>query len=172
MGVVSVKSAAMTNATATPKVLNSANLVGGNLRESQASVTITSGDSTGSIYYLFPIKSSDRLSELKVYSPDIGTTTAGDVGLYRTADEGGAVVDVDAICSALSLKDGALNGTDITFEATSGLGGLANAEKRVWECISGLTVDPHLTYIVALTLTGDADAGGAVLFRMRYVAGE
>lgn len=172
MGVVALKSSAITNATATPRVLNSANLEHGNLRESQGFAVITSGDSTGSTYRLFRVKSSDRLSAMRVYSPDIGTTTAGDLGLYRTNDEGGAVVDVDAFCSALSLKDGALNGADITFEATSGVGGIANAEKRIWECISGLTKDPHLEYDVVLTLTGDADASGTALFRMQYVSGE
>lgn len=171
MAVVALKSTAITNATATPAVPNSANVVAGNIRESQGFAVIASGDSVGSTYRLFRIRSADRLSMLRVYSPDIGTTTAGDVGLYRTNADGGAVVDVDAIASALSLSGGALNGVDITFEATAAVGSIANAESKVWQAL-GLTADPHLEYDVVLTLTGAADAAGNALFRMQYVSGE
>lgn len=171
MAVVTTKSTAMTNFTATPKVPNSANVVNGNLRESQGFAVIANGDSVASKYPLFPVRSSDRVSQILCYAPDIGTTTAGDLGLYRLDDEGGAVVDVDFFASALSLNGGALNGSDITFEAAAAGGLIANAEKRVWEAL-GLSADPHLTYQVVLTLTGAADAGGTALFRMRFVSGE
>jgi hypothetical protein len=169
MAVVSVKSTAMTNATATPVVANSANLVNGNVRASQGFAVITSGDNTGSKYSLFRIRSSDRVDYIRVYSPDIGTTTAGNLGLYDSAT--GAVVDADFFASALSLSGGALNGVDITFEAASAGGSIANAEKRVWEAL-GLTSDPSKEYDVVLTLTADADATGTALFRMQFVSGE
>lgn len=171
MAVVTTKSTAMTNFTATPKVPNSANVVNGNLRESQGFAVIANGDSVASKYPLFPLRSSDRVSQILVYSPDIGTTTAGDLGLYRLDDDGGAVVDVDFFASALSLNGGALNGSDITFEAAAAGGLIANGEKRVWEAL-GLTSDPNLVYQVVLTLTGAADAAGTALFRMRFVSGE
>lgn len=171
MAVVTTKSTAMTNFTATPKVPVSANLMNGNLRESQGFAVIANGDSVGSKYPLFTIRSSDRVSQILMYAPDIGTTTAGDLGLYRLDDEGGAVVDVDFFCSAQALNAGPYNGTDITFEAAAAGGLIANAEKRVWEAL-GLTADPHLNYQVVLTLTGAADAAGTALFRMRFVSGE
>lgn len=171
MAVVTTKSTAMTSWTASPKVPVSANLVNGNLRESQGFAVIANGDSATSKYPLFPIRSSDRVSQILVYSPDIGTTTAGDLGLYKNDDEGGAVVDVDFFASALSLSGGALNGTDITFEAAAAGGLITNGEKRVWEML-GLSADPHLVYQVVLTLTGAADAAGTALFRMRFVSGE
>jgi hypothetical protein len=172
MAVVTVKSAAMTSLTASPKVPVSAGLINGNLRRSQAIVAITSGDSVASRYQLFPIRSSDFLPDfIRVYSPDIGTTTAGDLGLYRTADDGGAVVDADFFASAVSLSGGALNGSDITFEAAAAGGLITNGEKRIWEAL-GLTADPHLLYVVELTLTGAADASGSVLFRMQFASGE
>lgn len=171
MAVVTLKSTAITNATATPAVPNSANLVAGNLRESQGFAVIANGDSATSTYRLFRIRSADRVSLIRVYAPDIGTTTAGDLGLYRMNADGGAVVDADFFASALVLNGGALNGSDITFEAAAAGGLIANAEKRVWEAL-GLTADPHLEYDVALTLTGAADAAGTVLVRMQYVSGE
>lgn len=172
MAVVALKSTAITNATASPMVPNSANVANGNLRESQGFAVITSGDSVGSTYRLFRVRSSERLSLIRVYSPDIGTTTAGDLGLYDKNDvNAGAVVDVDFFASALSLNGGALNGVDITFEAAAAGGSIANAEKRVWEAL-GLTSDPHKEYDVALTLTGAADATGTALFRAQFVTGE
>jgi hypothetical protein len=153
-------------------VPNSANIQNGNLRESQGFAGIVSADSIGSTYRLFRIRSSDRVSYIRVYSPDIGTTTAGDLGLYDKNDvNGGAVVDADFFASALSLNGGALNGVDLTFEAAAAGGLIANAEKRVWECL-GLSADPFKEYDVTLTLTGAADASGTALFRMQFVSGE
>jgi hypothetical protein len=169
MAVVNLKSTAITNATATPRVPVSVGLAHGNVRRDQGFAVITSGDSIASIYRLVRVRSSDYLDQFLVYSPDIGTTTAGDVGLYRTNDDGGAVVDVDFFASALSLSGGALNGVDISFESGAAGGLITNAEKRVWECL-GLTADPGITYDVALTLTGAADASGTALFRLYTVA--
>lgn len=172
MAVVALKSTAITNATANPRVLNSANLEHGNLRTSQGFAVITSGDSVGSTYRLMRIRSADRVDLIRAYSPDIGTTTAADLGLYDKDDvNSGAVVDADFFGSAVPLSAGAQNGTDITFEAAAAGGLIANAEKRVWEAL-GLTADPHKEYVVTLTLTGAADATGTVLIRMQYVSGE
>lgn len=171
MAVEAKKSTVITNATATPATLNSANLQNGNMRRAVAFANIVSADSVASTYRLFRIRSSDVIDMFSVYSPDIGTTTAGDIGLYRTNGDGGAVVDVDFIASALSLNGGALNGSDLRFEAAAAGGLIANAEKRVWECL-GLTSDPGIEYDVVLTLTGAADASGVALFRMTYVSGE
>lgn len=171
MAVEARKSTAITNATATPPVINSANIEKGNLRESQGFANIVNADSIGSTYRLARIRSSDRMSQILLYAPDIGTTTAGDLGLYRTNADGGAVVDVDFFASAISLNGGALNGSDVTFEAGAAGGLITNGEKRIWECL-GLTADPYLEYDITLTLTGAADASGTALFRFRFVSGE
>lgn len=171
MAVVNLKSTAITNATATPPVPNSANIERGNLRASQGFAVITSSDSVGSTYRLGRIRSSDRMNQILLYAPDIGTTTAGDLGLYRTNPDGGAVVDVDFFASAQALNAGPYNGVDITFEAAAAGGSIANAEKRVWEAL-GLSADPMLEYDIVLTLTGAADATGTALFRWTVVSGE
>lgn len=172
MAVETRKSTAITNATATPVVLNGGFLVNGNVRASQGFANIVSADSIASTYRLFRVRSGDRLDYLRVYAPDIGTTTAGDVGLYDVNGvNGGAVVDVDFFASALSLNGGALNGVDITFEAAAAGGLITNGEKRIWEAL-GLASDPSKEYDVVLTLTGAADASGVALFRALIVSGE
>ena len=159
MAVVAVKSTLVTNADALPAVLNNPRVDGGFERIEVATVAITSGDTTASTYRMFRVPSNAVMTDLRIYSPDIGTTTIADIGLYRTAKDGGAVQDADFFASAVSLKDGALNGTDVLHEAA--VFTIANSGKELWDAL-GLTSDPSVFYDVALTLTGDADATGTV----------
>jgi hypothetical protein len=167
MAVVAVKSTLITNADALPAVLNSPRVDGGFERIEVATAAITSGDNTGSTYRMFRVPSNAVVTDLRIYSPDIGTTTISDIGLYRTAKDGGAVVDADFFASALSLKDGALNGTDVLHE--SAVFSIANSGKELWDAL-GLTSDPSVFYDVAFTLTADADATATVKLIGRYAA--
>ena len=167
MAVVAVKSTLITNADATPVVLNSPRVDGGFERIEVATAAITSGDSIASTYRMFRVPSNAVMTDLRIYSPDIGTTTISDIGLYRTAKDGGAVQDADFFASALSLKDGALNGTDVLHEAA--VFTIDNSGKELWEAL-GLTSDPSVFYDVALTLTAAADATGTVKLIGRYTA--
>lgn len=165
MAVVAVKSTLITNADATPAVLNSPRVDGAFERVKVATVAITSGDNTGSVYRMFRVPSNAVVTDLRIYSPDIGTTTISDIGLY--AADGGAVADADFFASALSLKDGALNGVDVLHEAA--VFTIANSGKELWDAL-GLTSDPSVFYDVALTLTADADATATVKLIGRYTA--
>jgi hypothetical protein len=165
MAVVAVKSTLITNADATPVVFNSPRVDGGPERVAVSTADITSGDSIASTYRMFRVPSNAVMTDLKIYSPDIGTTTIADIGLY--AADGGAVVDADFFASALSLKDGALNGTDVLHEAA--VFTIANSGKELWSALA-LTSDPGVFYDVTLTLTAAADATGTVKLLGRYTA--
>ena len=167
MAVVAVKSTLVTNADATPAVLNNPRVDGGYERIEVSTVAITSGDTTASTYRMFRVPSNAVMTDLRIYAPDIGTTTAADIGLYRTAKDGGAVQDADFFASAVSLNGGAINGTDVLHEAA--VFTIANSGKELWEALA-LTSDPSVFYDVALTLTGDADAAGTVKLIGRYAA--
>ena len=167
MAVVAVKSTLITNADALPAVLNSPRVDGGFERIEVATAAITDTDSIGSTYRMFRVPSNAVMTDLRIYSPDIGTTTISDIGLYRTAKDGGAVVDADFFASALSLKDGAINGTDVLHE--SAVFSIANSGKELWDAL-GLTADPSVFYDVAFTLTADADATATVKLIGRYAA--
>ena len=149
MAVVAVKSTLITNADATPVVLNSPRVDGGFEHIEVATAAITSGDSIDSTYRMFRVPSNAVMTDLRIYSPDIGTTTISDIGLYRTA------------------KDGALNGTDVLHE--SAVFSIANSGKELWDAL-GLTSDPSVFYDVAFTLTAAADATGTVKLIGRYTA--
>jgi hypothetical protein len=173
MAVVTVYSSALTNAKATPRVQNSAGLEHGRLHRAQGFAVITSGDSVGSIYAICRVRSSDWMDRIRLDCPDIGTTTAADIGLYDIASDGtvGTVVDQDYFASAVVLNAGALSNSDVTFEAGAAGGLITNAEKRVWEVLA-TTTDPHKEYYVCMTLTGAADATGTALVRLYMCNGD
>jgi hypothetical protein len=170
MAVVALKSTAVTNANATPRVQNSVGLEGGSLvRAVNGFATLANGDSIGSTYRFGKIRSDDFVDRVRMISADVGTTGAGDLGLYDllTNSNGGTVVDVDFFGSAIVLSGGAID-SDVTFESAAAGGLYTNAEKRVWEAL-GLATDPGKEYDVAMTLTTATDATGTVLVRVYCV---
>lgn len=162
MAVVNVKSTYITNAD--NKALSNPAISGDVVEESMGVAAAASGDSIGSTYRLTRVRSGDRVSQVLLSTTAI-TTCAGDVGLYRTAADGGAVVDADLFGSAVSLAS-ALSNSDVTTE--SGVITVANLEKRVWELL-GLTADPFLEYDLAITLTAAAGSDGTVAVKYRYI---
>jgi hypothetical protein len=160
MAVVFPKSTQITGRDSTPRVPIDGRVQGGMLHHGRGVIAFANGDSIASIARMFSIPSNAIPKSIQITCPDIGTTTAADVGLYRTTQDGGAVVDADFFASAVSLSGGALNKVDVTFE--SGVITLANTEKPIWQLL-GLTSDPQVMYDVCLTLTAAADAAGGVL---------
>lgn len=170
MAVVQVNSTTVANANAFPRIQNPRGLADGEVvRAINDQVAVANGDSVGSVYRFGKIRSSDFTDRVRLISADIGTTTAGDLGLYDllTASNGGAVVDADYFASAVSLSGGAID-SDVTYESGAAGGIYTNGNKRVWEAL-GLTADPGKEYDVALTLTGAADAAGTVRLQLYVV---
>ena len=165
MGVVNVKSGVITNRDASPSVLNNGAASGGVLRSAVGTVEVTSGDSIASIYRLCSVPSNARVSSVKIYSDDLGTTTLADIGLYRTTADGSAVVDADFFGSAVSLKDGVLAGSDVTHE--SGAFDAAEAEQMIWQA-NGASSDPMVQYDVCATLTAACDGTGTLTVKIDY----
>jgi hypothetical protein len=166
MAVVALKSTAITNAAAQPRVLNSANIEKGNLRESVGTIAAANGDSIGSVYRFARVRSSDRVSAVKLYC-DAVTSGAMDVGLYLA--DGGAVVDADFFASAQSIASAILTGTEIQHE--SGVYGIEDIELPLWVGL-GLSADPMVSYDIAGTLTAATTAAGDVSLKVQLTSGE
>lgn len=164
MGVVTTKSAAITNRDSTPSVLNNSAITQARLNKSVGVAAIANGDSSTSKYIFFQVPSNAIPSSFCVSAPDIGTTTVGKFGLYKTTADGGAAVDDDFFKSGVSLKDGAITKSEII---NGNVITVANMEKRIWEHLA-LSSDPCIFYDVVLTLTADADAAGSVAVEMFY----
>lgn len=169
MAVVNVISTAITNAQATPRVPNNPYIGGAEIKEDCGFCALASGDDIASTYRFARVRSNARVSQVLVSNTAV-TTCAADVGLYRTAADGGAVVDADFFASALSLATAA-SGTDCTSEAGgsgSSMGNLTKAEMPIWQVL-GLTADPNIEYEVAFTLTAAAGSAGTVFGKVRFV---
>lgn len=158
------KSTTITNLDAAQVVRAKAFANGGVLKEWIETIETVNGDSIGSTYRFFRVPSSLRVSELLVDADDIGTTTAADIGLYKTAADGGAVVSAAFFASALVLNAGAIANSQAAHESATV--DLPNYGKRLWEQL-GLTADPQIYYDVVATLTGAADAAGTITLRLR-----
>lgn len=163
--VVTVKGTLVTNRDATPVVISNRALQGAEVKHCRAVFSIANGDSIASKYLHFQIPSNAIPISVRQTAPDIGTTTAADVGLYRTTADGGAVVDADFFKAATVLNAGAISKSEIV---NGNVITLANGEKRVWELL-GLATDPGIQYDVISTLTGAADAAGVGLIELDYV---
>lgn len=157
MAVEAIKSTIITNADALPSVINSAQIANGRVRHMRGKAAVDAAASIGSTYRLFRVKSNDLVHQLLLHCTAI-TSAAADIGLYRTAADGGAVVDADLFASAQSLAS-ALVGTDVTRE--SGVITVPNVEKPLWELLS-LSADPQVDYDVVVTLTAAATAAGTL----------
>ena len=167
MAVVNTKSIPITNADAKPRLPNVAVTDGGIVQENVGTIEAVSGDSINSTYRMLRISSSTRVTELLLYCDAI-TNCSADIGLYRTADDGGAVVDADFFASEQQLGMASVVGLNVLYEAVAGPADVANIEKRIWQML-GLSADPGIQYDVVLTLTTAAAATGTVSLKCRYV---
>ncbi len=154
MAVVNVKSAGVTNQDANVAINPFIN--GGGVKSGVGQLAATSGDSIGSTYRLLRIQSNARMVDLKLFNGAI-TTCAGDIGLYRTAGDGGAVVSVAFFSAAKSLAS-ALTNTSVIGD---NLITPAKREQRLWQVL-GLTADPAIYYDVVVTLTAAAGSAGTL----------
>lgn len=160
MAVVAVKSAQITAADAGQLV--NASTAGAWAESFVGIAAVANGDSIGSTYRLARVPSNARMADLAVFCTAI-TTCAGDVGLYQTAANGGAVVDADFFTAAQSLATASAGINVLGGNALAP----ANREKRIWEAL-GLTTDPLRNYDVAVTLTAAAGSAGTVGVEGKY----
>lgn len=164
MAVVTTKSSTISGRDATPLVLANSAISRAATKRSLGVVAAVSGDSVGSKYQFESIPSNAVIQSVQLSSPDIGTTTAMDLGLYRTTRDGGAVVDADFFKAAIVLNAGA------TVKAEEMFGNVitvANMEQRLWQLL-GLAIDPEVMYDVVGTLTGAADGSASIAVEVYY----
>lgn len=165
MAVVAVKSQAITDQDA--GVAANSFVANGGVRSSVGNTALNgvlNGDSIGSTYRLVRVPSNARITDLSLFTTAI-TSGAADVGLYRTAGDGGAVVDADFFIAAQSIAT-ASPGLNV-------LGGNimapANRNKRLWELVPGsLTSDPGIYYDIVLTLTAATTAAGTLGVEVKW----
>lgn len=164
--MANLTSTLISNGVASPRVLNSPNKgAPGEVNNTYAAVSLTTSEDTGNVIRYVQVPSNARMTSLRLFSEALGGSTAGDIGLYRTAADGGAVVDADFFGSGVSLVS-KVAGVEQLYE--SAVNDVADIGKPLWEAL-GLTSDPGVIYDVAITLTADVTTPGATGLMVEFV---
>lgn len=99
MAVNAYKTNAITNLDSTPILRANPWVHGGNAKQFAGTIEAVNGDSIGSTYRFFRVGSWMRPVQFTLFCDAI-TSAAADLGLYRTAADGGAVVSQALFASA------------------------------------------------------------------------
>ena len=158
--MASRKSAQITNRDSTPSVLNNSNsgAFGSGVSFTGVVQAVATTDVSGDVYRLFQVPTNIRVSHVFTFTTGLGGSAGGDVGVYRTTADGGAVVDADFFASAQSLVN-AQGNSDVTNES-----GNFNATKReqpLWQAL-GLSSDPGGYFDICITLTATVGTSNPV----------
>lgn len=169
MAVANTKSNIVTNADAKDGTKTAALVTHGRLREQAATVEAASADDAGSVYRLFRVHTSWRISELKIGHDALTNMTTADLGVYDVAENGGAVIDVDQFGSAIDMSAASSGLVDRSYEAANA--DISKIEQALWERL-GLSTDPKKFVDIAVTATtNDPSAAGTIAGLCRYVDG-
>ena len=165
MALVTIKSGVITSRDAVPKLLSGA--AAGTQQEMMVgTLEATAADSSLSKYIFGSIPSNALVSNVLLWSDDLGTTGTVDFGIYETVANGGLAVDADFFQAAVNVNSAALNASNITHGNAAGFG-LEDAEKPLWQAL-GLTTDPGKNYDVVGTVAQPVDTGGTLTLKVQY----
>lgn len=169
MAVVNLKSTVITNADASIQALNKKGLSGGIVKCARGTIETGAADDIASVYRFARLPSHARIVMIQLWSDDINTSGTADFGLYKTAANGGAVVDADAFGAAVVLDSGAIAGTMIHHQ--SAVYGVEDIESQLWQ-IAAATVDPQIQYDICATLTEATNGIGTISVLVFYCDGD
>jgi hypothetical protein len=157
----------LTNTAATPRVINNRIVSTAVVKEAIGLVTPAADDSATSIHRYFRVKSNCRMTALRLTCAIASSAGAVDIGLYRTAEDGGAEVDKDFFASAQSLSAAALSDADVMNESTTYT--LAKQMQPLWQAV-GLSADPQCDFDVCTTISTTFNGGPtSMLLKGRFV---
>lgn len=163
MAVVNTKSNIITNADATPMVRSQRALCGAPVLTAVATLETAAADDDGSVYRFVRLPSNAVLHSIGIYNDAITSGTDYDLGLYRTAADGGAVVDKDIFVDGASMATARVTALDGLFHTND----IANIEKKLYELVP-LTTDPQINYDLCLTANTVGSAAGTLTIKVLY----
>ena len=171
MAEANTKSTAITNNDATPRVQNDRRIDGGVVREKVGTVEIAAADDASSVYRMVRLHTSWRLSELLRFNDAITSGTDFDVGFYDTAENGGAVININALADAISLASAATTSPVRDMYETGGDIGVEDIEQLIWQ-MCGLSSDPNKFVDLCYTGVTPGSGAGTLSVIARYVSGQ
>jgi len=144
-------------------------VAGGNLKIGSGVCAVAAADDDTSVFRFVRLPSNCRVISVNIFNDAITGGTRYDVGVYRTARDGGAVVSVALFGSAIDLSaaHAATGPLNVTYEATAT--DISKREKRLWELL-GLATDPGYDVDVCLTANTVGTAAGNIAIDVTWVA--
>ncbi len=158
--MANVNSTWISNAVATPVVLTNSNKSAGRLMNAKSVATVSATQAANDTIRLVRVPSNARIDAVLLTTGD--ATTAGNIniGVWQTAENGGAVVDADLFASALALTGGPFTRSDQTWE--SGEYTYAESCLPLWEVL-GLSADPGREYDIVAQVSTTGDGMGTTM---------
>jgi len=127
--------------------------------------TITNGNSSTSIYRLAEIPSNYIPVGGEITCDAITGIDDADLGLYETAEHGGAVIDVDALVDGGNLSSALAPGSGLSpISAVT----IANQNAALYTLASDVSGERQ-AYVLALTINKNASATGSFIVRLNLV---
>jgi hypothetical protein len=159
---LTLKSTAITNREATPRVLNSpgAGAAGITRQVWGYLASVTASLSATSVIRLVEVPSNAIVTSVRVSS---GAQTAGkfDIGVYRNNSDGGAAVDQDFFTTDLDCASAVID-QECVMKATS-VNTIAKRNQPLWQAV-GMSSDPKTTLDICATVhTTDVTTGTGAL---------
>lgn len=142
----------------------------GNIFAGVETFEVAAADDILSVYRIFKdVNSSLVPLSLRVACDAIAGLTDMDFGLYDSLDRGGAVVDKDCLADGINMSAG--YSRILALDALVSVD-LANAKKKLWELVSGLTLNTKKgCYDIAMTAVSEPTAAGTVTVMGLFVQG-
>ncbi len=162
-----IDSTLISNRAATPRVANSPYNDAKMKSSGVGIVEVSTATDADDELRFCRVRSNAQIRNVMLTCNAITSTGAMNVGIYRTDDDGGAVVDADFFASAQAVTSG-LRDSNITHE--SGAYGIDERDEPLWEAL-GLSADPQLWYDVVGTVTTDMGGSGTICIEVIYVDG-
>ena len=150
--------------------INPVGEAGGRLRYKRMYILTDQVFSINEVIRMGTFKSSDRIFELTISCPDMGTAGDFDIGLYLTGTaHDGVVVDDNLFCDALDVNAAALSRVEAFTEAA-----LDDFDrgKMIWQLL-GLASDPGTFYDLTISaFEATTSTSAEVLLECFYNAGD
>ncbi|MCK5602420.1 hypothetical protein KAR91_11135 [Candidatus Pacearchaeota archaeon] len=133
-----------------------------------AKIAITNGNTSASIFRIAEVPSNYIPVGGEITCSAITSLDDVDLGLYENAENGGAVIDVDAL----------LDGGDVSSALVPGSGlspisavAIANQNAALYSLASDVSSERQ-PYVLALTTNATAGADGTIIVRLKLVRRE
>jgi hypothetical protein len=166
--MANVNSTWIGNAVAVPIVLTEPAKSVGNVKSAKSVATISASQPSSDTIRMVRVPSNARIDAVLLTTADATTGGAINIGVWQTAENGGAVVDADLFASALALTGGPFTRSDQTWE--SGEYTYAESCLPLWQVL-GLTADSNREYDIVLEVSTTGNGlGTTIVLEVLYVA--